>query len=138
MKETLLQYKFGIIGLVFATLGIFTAIFQENIREALDPNADKSITEKAVDKTKDYLNKKFLDEPAEVSPGKPATDVVTATYFLLGFLAIVFGIISFIVNENNRLAASAFSAGLIAVAWQYVMYAVFIALIVMFLMSYLV
>jgi hypothetical protein len=60
-------------------------------------------------------------------------DSVALVYAALGFLAMVLGIVSWVKKDHIRISGGAISLGLMAVAWQYVLIGVTIAIIIFIL-----
>ena len=114
----------GIIGIVIALTGIAIAVFQDEMRS---PPAETSATLKSrvVEKSITLLGGE-VDKPAEV-------DAITLTYRGLGFLAFLFGVVSWVRKENHRISALAGALGAVAVAWEYVVIGIGIAVVVLIL-----
>ncbi|MBF0196582.1 MAG: hypothetical protein HQL32_02680 [Planctomycetes bacterium] len=132
------KHILGIVGLTIGFMAIFVAINQDDMRKHFDPPKEDNRTfkELALESGKKLLKQKFLKEkpiedevkrnPIESSK---LTDSVHYVYYGLGFLALVLGVLSYVKKENIRISVAAFSTGLIALAWTYVLYAVFIAVL---------
>lgn len=112
----------GFIGIFIALVGIGLAIFQDELRPATvsDPT---TLSEAVFEKGAELLG-------VEVEK-KRKTDWVTMTLYVLGFIAIVLGVFSWVKNENHRVSAAAAALGVIAVAWEYVLIGVVVAIIML-------
>ena len=139
MSHLLKKHIFGILGLLIGFSAIGIASFQDDIRlKLIKPEVEekRSLKELAIEASKKYIKEKLLKEESTTKENEKESivpkisDSITYTYYGLGLISIILGIISFIRKENSRLAISSFSCGLIAVAWTYVMYAVGVAIII--------
>ncbi len=140
----------GLMGLVIGTIAVGIAIFQGNIRDVVSPpepevQNERSIKELAVDAGKKMLADRLREK--QENPVPPPTsnseksgmfsgvsdkyDSVSMVYALLGFIAMVLGVVSWVKKDHIRISGSAISLGLMAVAWQYVLIGVTIAIIIL-------
>ncbi|VAW66193.1 hypothetical protein MNBD_GAMMA09-3444 [hydrothermal vent metagenome] len=133
-------HYFGISGLFIGVIAIIIAIFQGDIRaavEPLQPTDNARLKELVVDAGKLLIKQKILGiKEKQSAPDEIITEThnwVQFIYIGLGILAIILGVISWINKEHIRLSGAAISLGLIAVAWQYVLIAVVIAVIILIL-----
>lgn len=116
----------GLIGIVIALMGVGVAIFQDDLRP--DTQAPPvEMTDRVVEKGAELLG-------IEVKRESPS-DVVMIIRLGLGFLAIVLGVVSWIRKENHRVSSTAAALGIIVVAWEYVLIAVGVAIIILILGS---
>ena len=147
MNQAKMKHAFGILGLVFGVLAIGVAIFQENLREVVAPppvivEEDRSFKELAIGVGKKMLAEK-LDGVEAPSPKSEETgwfsgldekyDSVALIYAFLGFIAIVLGVVSWARRDHVRISGGAIALGLMAVAWQYVLVGIGIAIIIFIL-----
>ena len=141
----------GIIGLVLGVIAVGVAIFQGNIRDIVSPpepvvQDERSIKDLAIGAGKRIVTDKLrekADEPATQQPQEEPKksglfsnisdkyDRVSMVYALLGFAAMVLGVISWVKKDHIRISGGAISLGLMAVAWQYVLIGVTIAIIIL-------
>ncbi len=141
MNSKLKNPVFGVVGLVMGILSISVALFQENLREttAPPPPEKKSIKELAINAGTNYLREKF-DEPVKPSPPPHKVpgafsgiikkyDSVEFVYAGLGLIAVALGVVSWVRKEQAHLASGAISLGVVAIAWQYVVIGIAIAVI---------
>jgi vacuolar-type H+-ATPase subunit I/STV1 len=101
--------RWGNFGILSAFFGIAIAIYRHHVYQPVK----QGIIPALLDKT-----------PA-------SQDFLTILYLLFGFLAIVFGVVSFVSNESRRNSGTAAGLGLIAIGWNYVLLAVFVAVLVL-------
>lgn len=143
----------GVVGLIFGVIAVGLAIFQGNIRDFISPpeplvEDKRSIKELAFAAGKKVLAdklRKTADGPAKPQPQvepkeeglfsdiRSKYDPVSLVYALLGFAAMVLGVISWVKKDHIRISGGAISLGLMAVAWQYVLIGVTIAVIILIL-----
>ena len=134
-----MKHNFGTYGIIIGLLALCIAIFQNDLRpEELEPiESEPSLKELAVKASKEFIDDKILkQESTSSAPQIPSTekhDAIQLTYMLLGFFAIVLGAISWIKKDHIRLSGGAISIGIIAVAWQYVLIGITIAVIILIL-----
>ena len=122
---------FGLIGIVIALAGLGVAVFQEHLRPPPEP-ISVTLGEAALAKGKQWLGVGSEEIAAEQS----AIDWVTIVQFALGFIGIALGAVSWIRSENHRVSALAAALGLVVVAWEYVLVAVGVAVLILFLGSF--
>lgn len=152
-KQAIMRKYIGVAGLILGVIAVGVAIFQGNIRDFISPpeplvQDKRSIKELAFAAGKKVLADK-LRETAD-GPSKPQPQVeskkdglfvdisskydpVSLVYALLGFAAMVLGVISWVKKDHIRISGGAISLGLMAVAWQYVLVGVTIAVIILIL-----
>ena len=119
--------RIGIIGLVVALLGIGVAIFQDDIRSHFDTEPVE-VRDRVVEKGAELLGIEITSDTTR--------DKVTWVQFGLGFIAIILGVVSWIRKENHRVSASAAALGIIAVAWEYVLIAAAVAVLLLIVGSF--
>ncbi|MFT7531818.1 MAG: putative membrane protein [Gammaproteobacteria bacterium] len=117
----------GIIGIAIALVGVGVAIFQDDLRPQPTP-VSIQLKDVALEKGAQLLG-------IDVEEKTPS-DWVRLTYFILGFLGIIMGVISWVKKENHRVSATALSLGIVAVAWQYVLIGVGFAVFIMIIGSF--
>lgn len=140
------RYGFGLSGLLFGFVGLAVAVACPYIAEALKPpppppqklsDTLAEAGEKFVGRMIDRVRGKKTASPAELPPQPqpiPWTRYFALTATALGLLGAVLGTASWIRREDHRLAASAILAGALAVAWIYIVAALVIALVIVFLL----
>ena len=130
---------FSIVGLVLGFVAIGMAAFEKHATAAEAPKEDKrSMKELATEAGKKLIKEKILKEEQPDSTPKPEPFRPTRiAYTFLGLLAIAFGGLAWIRKENIRMAGGAIAAGLIAVAWEYVLSAVGAAIFIIILTIFL-
>ncbi len=147
------KHRIGIIGLVIGLIAVGIAIFQDDLRAEIIPEdtpvveVEKkeapSFKELAIKVSKRVIQDKILKEdnaahlpPVEEDELHAPHDSIALIYTGLGFLAMVLGIISWVKKEHIRIAGGAISLGLVAIAWQYVLIGVGIAIIILILANF--
>ncbi|MCB1226434.1 MAG: hypothetical protein KDK99_11520 [Verrucomicrobiales bacterium] len=134
----------GILGLTFGVIAIGVAIFQDNLREITSPPPEeRSLKELAVSAGKKFLADKLLEDRSPPAPPEKASglfsgisnryDAVAMVYAVMGFAAMILGLISWIRRDHVRISGGAVALGLMAVAWQYVLVGVGIAVVIFLL-----
>ena len=118
--------KIGLLGILFALLGVGVAVLQDDLRSRIAPDSPKLVERVAVKGIKLFGNKVIEEEKH---------DVVDYIYIGLGLIAFALAVISYIVKENHRISAAAGALGIIALAWQYVLIGLVIAVVLFFLAS---
>jgi hypothetical protein len=108
----------GVIGIVIALAGVGVAIFQDDLRPPPTPGTIQ-LKDVALEKGAELLGIKVAE--------KTSSDWVRLTHLLLGFLAIILGVTSWIKKENHRVSAAAVSLGIVAAAWEYFLIGVVVA-----------
>jgi hypothetical protein len=140
------RYAFGLIGLLIGLAGLAAAIARPYIAEALKP--PEPPPQKLSDKLAEVGDKfvgRMIDrvrgaKPAPVAaqpappPRTPWPWYLSVAAASLGFVAAVSGTAGWVRREDHRLAASAITAGFLAVAWVYIVMALVIALVIVFLL----
>lgn len=133
---------FAILGLVLGFLAIGMAAFEKHVAAsevpADAPKEDKrTMKELAAEAGKKLLKEKILKEEQPAPKPKPESLSPTRiAYTFLGLIAIACGGIAWMRKENLRMAGGAISAGLIAVAWEYVLVAVGVAAFILILSTF--
>ena len=144
----------GVVGLVLGVIAVGIAIFQGNIRDFVSPpepeiQDERSIKELVIGAGKKLLADKLREKqenPVMQSPAQTEKnglfrgisdkyDRVAMIYAVLGFSAMVLGVISWVKKDRIRISGGAISLGLMAVAWQYVLIGVVIAIIILLIAS---
>lgn len=121
-----MKNKFGIAGICIAIFAIAIAIFQDDIRP--EP---PTVSVQLADRLADAVAKIGGVETDESSP----KDWVTLAYIGLGLLALVAGIVSFVQKENHRVSGMAGALGVVAIAWEYVLIGVIVAVVLFLLVN---
>ncbi len=125
---------FGVIGLIIGLLALTTAVFQGDLRAAFKPANDDSLKFLAIKAGKSLIKRKVLGQQQPDVLERVANDthdMIQIIYMALGLLAIIFGIISWLNKEHIRMSGVVISLGLVAIAWQYVIIAVIIAILIL-------
>lgn len=127
---------FAMVGLVIGFIAIGMAAFEKHVAASEPPKEDKrTLKELAAAVGKKLLNDQILKE--EPPPPKPEPFRPTRiAYTFLGLVAITCGGIAWMRKENVRMAGGAISMGLIAVAWEYVLVAVGVAIFILILSAF--
>ena len=146
--------KLILIGLFFGLLGmVFNGVYQDNTydREAYKKKMEKVDAEQSPARTTFSVklgNKEFsygkssksVDEGHSSPPVEDDSPRNLKAYRLLGLicgvLAIGCGVFYFSVKGNPRMSAAMVGVGLICVAWEYALYAVGVAVIIIFLSTF--
>jgi hypothetical protein len=86
----------------------------------------------------EQLKEKVLQKGAEMFGVKiekktERHDFVAVTYIGLGLVAIVLGVVSYIRKESHRVAGMAGALGIVAIAWEYVLIELIIAVVILIL-----
>ncbi len=127
-----MKNRIGIAGLAVGFVALAGAIFQNKFREATEtpPEPEPTLRELAKEAGKNWLKDRILKDEQESPPSKRvAVDQVDLAYMGLGLSAIILGVISWTRKENIRIAGAALSLGLVAVAWQYVLIGIGVAVV---------
>lgn len=142
-----MKLQYGIIGLVVGLIAVGIAIFQDDLFAEPEPVVEEevSLKELALEASKKLIKEKLLkEEGEEPEPPKGKKTVlgmeiderhngVQLTYMALGFAAMVLGTISWVKKDHIRISGGAVALGLVAVAWQYVLIGVLIAIVILVL-----
>ena len=119
--------RFGLIGIVIATIGTAIAIAQDHLRVKFTPESPKLVGQ-VVDKGFNLFRKD--DVVVETH------DRIDYIYIGLGLVSLVLGVWSFIVKENHRVSGLAGALGVVAMAWEYVLIGVVLAVVGFFLVAF--
>ncbi len=133
MRKFIIRNYLGVIGLTVGLIAVAIAIFQNDLRPP-EPEDNRTLTEVAGEATKKLIREKILKEEPESPPvadHEKRHDFIAITYMSLGFLAMVFGITSWVRKDHIRLSGGAVAVGLVAVGWEYVLVGLCIAVIVL-------
>lgn len=125
--ELKLTNKMATIGVMVALLGIGVATFQEKIRSQSAPE-ETSLKVRVMHAGAILIGEKTTD-------AKEKYDWVTYSYMALGFLGIVFGVLAYLRHESLRHVGMAAALGLVAIAWEYVIVAIVIGVIILIIVS---
>jgi hypothetical protein len=140
-----MKHHFGIIGLVVGLIAIGVAIFQDDLRAyevqlepAVEAKPELTLKELAIEAGRKVIEDKILKEDAEspvvvAEPPPAARDKIELIYMVLGFFAMVLGVVSWAKKDHIRISGGAISLGLMAVAWQYVLIGIVIAVVILVL-----
>ncbi|MGI9261582.1 MAG: hypothetical protein ACR2QR_06090 [Woeseiaceae bacterium] len=121
-----MKNKFGIAGIFIAVFAIAIAVFQDDIRPE-PPSASVQLTDRVADAVA-----RISGVETENNSSK---DWVTLAYIGLGLLALIAGIVSFIQKENHRVSGMAGALGVVAIAWEYVLIGVVVAVVLFLLVN---
>jgi hypothetical protein len=145
-----IRYGLGLFGLIVGSVGLAVAVTQPYIAEALKPpppppqKFSDTLTEageKFVGRMIDRVRGKKAEPLAAPAPPQPRPIpwpwYLSITATSLGLIGAVLGTASWIRREDHRLAASAIVASALAVAWIYIVVALVIALVIVFLLPLL-
>lgn len=121
-----MKNKFGIAGICIAIFAIAIAVFQDDIRPE-PPSASVQLAERV----SDVVAKIGGIESKESA----ARDWVTLAYIGLGLLALIAGIVAFVQKESHRVAGMAGALGVVAIAWEYVLIGVVVAVVLFLLVN---
>ena len=116
----------GIIGIVIALMGVGIAIFHDDLRSPTQI-APVEMKDRVIEKSAELLGIEVQSESTN--------DTVTVVQFGLGFLAIVLGVVSWVRKENHRISSAAAALGILVVAWEYVLIAAGVAIVILILGS---
>ena len=125
-------FRFALIGLIFGFLGLGIAAYRMSV-ESEQPTRPKSdeIAQALSDTIKKTVNKLRNKEPAPqplpTAVAWPLSKKLGVAASILGFIAAVFGSISWLVGEHRRWTWAALAVGIAALAWTHVVVAVSIA-----------
>lgn len=122
---------FGLAGVLFGILSIAIALFQDDLRPK-EPSATEQIKTSLLEKGKDMLGIGEDKKPAPVAVAAKY-DYVKFAYMGGGLLAFILGVTSYLRQENHRVSGMAGALGIIAMAWQYVLIAVVVAVVIFLL-----
>jgi len=118
---------FGIVGIVIALVAIAVAVFQDDLRPSPPPPSEQ-------------LTTRVLEKGVELFTGevekKNKRDLVGYTYAGLGLLAFMLGAVSFTKKENTRISGLAGGLGIIAIAWEYVLIGIVIAVVIIMIAEF--
>ncbi len=140
--------RFGLIGLLVGSVGLVIAVVHPHLAEALKPpppppqKLSDTLAEagdKFVGRMIDRVRGKKAATPAPPPPPPQPQPLPWAWYLSLaatslGLIGAASGTIAWVRREDHRLAASAITAGALAVAWVYILAALVIALVIVFLL----
>jgi len=121
-----MKNKFGITGICIAIFAIAIAIYQDDIRPE-SPTASVQLADRLADAVA-----KIGGVETDASSPK---DWVTMAYIGLGLLALIAGIVSFVQKENHRVSGMAGALGVVAIAWEYVLIGVIVAVVLFLLVN---
>lgn len=151
-----MKWHFGIAGLLVGVVAVGIAIFQDDLRAAQtkpkDPVAppeavetEESLKDLAFEAGKKMLKEKLLEKAGRAMPSPPIEeseptkglgalhDDVALAYTGLGFVAMILGVVSWIRKDCVRISGGAVALGLMAIAWEFVLIGVGIAIVVFIL-----
>jgi len=118
---------FGIIGIFIAIIAIAVAVFQDDLRPT-PPPASELLTTRVLEKGVELFT-------GEVEKMKKR-DLVRYSYAGLGLLALILGVASFTNKENTRISGLAGGLGIIAIAWEYVLIGIVIAVVIIMIAEF--
>ena len=119
--------KAGLAGIAVALIAISIAVFQDDLRTviAMD-SAQPALGERIIERGRSLFDR---------SSSGSDHDLIDYSYRGLGFVAIILAVISFLKSEPLRLAAVAAALGIIAIAWQYVLVGVVVAIVILIIVG---
>lgn len=135
----------GTLGLIMGICAVLVAAFQNDLKQQDPqpaPKAEESLKELAIEASKKLIKEKILNEQEAEEPAPTPVELtspkdnIQRLYMALGLLAMIFGVFSWIQKDHIRVSGAAISLGLVAIAWQYVLIAVFVAIIIMLIANF--
>lgn len=120
----------SLIGLIIGIIALMFAIFQDHVALQLEETAKKSRIERTLEKGRAIL---FDEIPISPERRKKAQLI----YMIIGAVGLIFSILAFVKKENLRLSIVASSVCVAAVAWQYVIIALIIFLVIVLFVNFL-
>lgn len=138
-----MKNRIASIAFVIGMIAVGMAAFQNNFLAAPTPppveESQETLKEVAAEAAKTFLKEKVIRKdpvpaPAVVDARRMPLHPYQMIYTALGILAMGLGIYAWTQKAHTRLAASAVGLGLMAIAWQWVLGAVLVA-VVIFLLS---
>ena len=118
-----MENKFSIIGLVVAIIAITVAVFHDDIQKLISKEDNSTTMERVLSRGAETLG---LVEAKE----KSHFNIVRIAYTGLGVLSIVLAIVAYIREENHRFSGVVGAAGIVAIAWEYVLIGLIIGVII--------
>ncbi len=140
------RYALGSLGLVVGVVALVAAVAGPHIAKALKPpepppqKLSDTLVEagdKFVGRLLDRARGKQAQPAAEPPPVPSATPwdwYLSVAATSLGLVGALSGTVGWVRREDHRLAASAIVTGSLAVAWAYIVAALVIALVIVFLL----
>lgn len=121
---------FGIISIIIAIIALGLVILPGIIgTEKETPKSESLNTVKEIGRA--ILSKNFRENrPKPVSISRKSS-------LLLGILSLIFGIISWIKKENHRIIIAAIGLSIVVLAWEYVLIAIVIAVVLIVIFEFL-
>ena len=107
-----MKNKYSLIGIIIGILAIIVAAFQNALRGIFETEPFAS----------DLLNMPM--------------DIISVTFITLALIAIILAIIGFLKKENHRFTLVALATGIMAILWQFVLMAIVIGIILLFISSF--
>jgi hypothetical protein len=125
-------FRFALVGLLIGFLGLGIAAYRMSIEaEAPTPPNRKEISDvlsDTIQKTADKLRHRKPAAPPPPAPETwPTSKKLGLAASICGFIALVFGSVSWLVGEHRRWTWAALCVGIAALAWTHVVVAVSIA-----------
>lgn len=117
----------SIAAVIVAFVGIAIAVFQEDLRSD-PPTRDVPVKQRVLERGAEWVGIK-VEKPG------PQRDAVRLAYMGLGLLALAGAVTGFLRRENHHAAGMAGALAVVAIAWEYVLIAIVIA-VVIYLLSY--
>ncbi len=116
-----IQNAMAILGIFIAILAIALAMFQDPIREQVA--SGKTLKERVIEGGAALIG----IEPRRSSEDR---DWIVWAYSGVGLLAVIFGVVSYLRQENHRFSGMAGALGIIAIGWEYVLIGLIIAVVI--------
>lgn len=127
-----MRHLYSSIGLILGFLGICVAAFDSHAAQAEPPTNENRGGVLEIGAGKRTLTLKLRkDEPPP--PTRRFKQPLRIAYTALGLAAIGLGTFSWIKREHIRMSGGAAALGLMAVAWQWVLIGVLIAIVIFIL-----
>jgi hypothetical protein len=124
-------FRFALIGLLVGFLGLGIAVYRMSV-ESEAPSRPKTreisdVLSNTIKKTADKLRGKPPAVSESKSPAWPTSKRLGLAASICGFVAAVFGCISWLTHEHRRWTYAALGVGVAALAWQHVVVAAAVA-----------
>lgn len=124
-----MRHLYSTIGLILGFIGVCVAAFETQAAKPEPPRQEKRGSALEIGTAKHTLTLKLRKDEA---PPPPQSQIrpLRITYTLLGLAAMGLGAFSWIRKEHIRMSGGAAALGLLAVAWQWVLIGVVVAIVI--------